>query len=234
MSSSIHTIQIFKQLVDHMPPLVPDELVADVQSAYEQAANNMTLSVEALEETMIVFGKKLWPYREAFFEFYRIYEGELGERFLLQKLHGVSKKHVQEFFASGGTFRSFYRGADLHTVLTPEDRQQLCEQLVGVDKDLWNYTVQRLLSTEEVAYQKKIEEFTLLFADMEQLVSGLHAMAEDEQEHPELAGEIREHIRSFEYGVSLLGPKMSYEALCEAPIHFIGRKKDKYDNRHLL
>ena len=52
-------------------------------------------------------------------------------------------------------------------------------------------------------------------------------MADDEQEHPELAAEIRSQIRAFEYGLCLLGPAHHYEAVCQAEEHFIGRKEEK-------
>ncbi|MBT3816736.1 MAG: hypothetical protein HOE80_04325 [Candidatus Magasanikbacteria bacterium] len=234
MSSIKHTLVIFKKLVEQIPPLVPEDIISDLKEAYNQSEHNMSLSLEELEDTMIVFGKKLWPYREAFFEFFRLYEGELGEKILLQKLQGSVRKHVGQFFKSGGTFRAFYTGASLIEIFTPEERQSICVHLIAVDKDIWKYSKQRVVSTDKQAYLKKIKEFQILFADMEQLISGLHAMAEDESEHPELSLEIREHIRTFEYGVSLLGPKVSHKALCVAPLHFQGRKKDKYHHRHVL
>ena len=87
--------------------------------------------------------------------------------------------------------------------------------------------MQRVVSTDVKQYKEKIKEFQQIFIAMEKQIADLHTMADDEQEHPELAAEIRAHIRGFEEGLSLLGPKIGYEALCGID-HFEGRRKDRH------
>ncbi len=220
-----HTKLLFERLCRQIPPLVPDDLQKDLSNALEQVQENVSLTLEELEDTVVFFGKKLWPYREAFLEFYRVYEGHMGETFLMQKLNPHLKKRYRLFKEMGGTFRDFHDGG-LTDLFTAEDRMALCEILVDVNTELWNYTVQKVLSTDKAQYEERIGEFHTIFYGIEQKIKALEDMADNEQEHPELAAEIREHIRGFEQGLSLLGPKMGYEALCDIT-HFEGRKKEK-------
>ncbi|PIT86852.1 MAG: hypothetical protein COU33_00870 [Candidatus Magasanikbacteria bacterium CG10_big_fil_rev_8_21_14_0_10_43_6] len=226
-----HTRLLFERLCRQIPPLVPDSIQKDMSNALEQVQDNVSLTLEELEDTVVSFGKKLWPYREAFLEFYRVYEGHMGETFLMQKMSPHLKKKYRLFKEMGGTFRDFHEGGTMD-LFTSEDRVELCEFLVDVNREIWEYTVQKVLSTDRLQYEDRIKEFETIFEQVEKKIDALHTMADDEQEHPELAAEIREHIRGFEQGVSLLGPKVGFEALCE-PDYFEGRRQEKKMLRHV-
>lgn len=221
-----HTLQIFEKLIRQIPPLVPEKLKDDMHKALEQLRHNTALDADELEETMVVFGKKIWPYRQAFLEFYRINEGMLGEKILLKKASPGVKKKYQEFKASGGNFRDLYHGRPA-LYFTPEERNELCVLLIETNEDIRRHTKQAVLSSQFVEYQKRIEEFKTILENIEGEIANLHKMADNEQEHPELADEIREHIKGFEHGISLLGPSLDYTAVCNASDHFATRKEQK-------
>jgi hypothetical protein len=125
-----HTLAIFQQLYDSLPPLVPPEIKNDMKSALEQVRLNYSLTLEELEDTMIVFGRQIWPYRQAFQEFLEIYEGKLGEKFLVQKLSLELKKKYTEYQAHGGDFRSLHTGGPLG-FFSPVERNELSGALVA-------------------------------------------------------------------------------------------------------
>jgi hypothetical protein len=222
-----HTADIFERLVRNMPPLVPKETQEDARLALEQVKNNVHLDIEELEDTMITFGMKLWPHREAFLEFYRLYEGQIGESFLIAKLPREVKQAYKRFQAEGGTFADLHTGKGPIHLFQSKHRAALCEVLVDVQKEVWDYTRQAVLSKDRVRYTKRIEEFQQIFKDIDRRLEALRDMAEDEQEHPELASEMREHVRGFEHGLCLLGPKLDYEALCNVDEHFQSRKEQR-------
>ena len=219
-----HTLAIFERMSGNMPPLVPTQIAADMQTALTQMRHNMDLSLEEVEDTMIVFGKHLWPYTRAFNEFVEVEEGKLGEKFLLGKLSPRMKKRLREFFAYGGTFRDLHRGHPA-VFFMPEERQELCVALVDVGQEVLAHTRQLVVSSERPAYEQRVVEFETILDDMERRLDTLRQMADNEQEHPELASEIREQIRAFEYGMCLLAPPVSYDAVCNAQEHFEGRKQ---------
>ncbi len=219
-----HTQLIFEHLCSDIPPSVPAELKESIAQAREQVHNNVALTLTELEDTMVYVGKLLWPYREAFQEFFRVYEGDLGEQYLLGKFTPAMKKKYQTFKENGGTFRDLHAGSNL-SFFTSEERVKVCEALISVEEEIRAYAVQAILSTDERRYQKRVEQFVKILTDMETRLDALRLMADMEGEHPELASEIRDQIRSFEQGFALLGPKIRHDAVCNAAEYFVERKK---------
>jgi len=221
-----HTLDIFERMTDHLPPLLPKELVADIMHAREQMQNNHSLSVDDLEDTMIAFGKKIWPFRRAFDEFVDLHEGTLGEKFLLGKLSPDMKHRFKQFKEFGGSYRDLHTGAPA-TFFSPEERGILCQALIDVEQEIESYTRQAVTSTERRAYEDRVVEFSVILDDIEKRLDTLRLMAEDEQEHPDLAAEIRAQIRAFEQGLCLLAPRTDHAAVCRSVEHFEGRKVEK-------
>lgn len=218
-----HTLDIFSYFVKKMPPLVPKNIVVDAKQAYEQMKSNLDLKLEEMEKTIIVFGKKLWPYRRAFGEFFDIYENKMGEKFLLGKFEPGLKRRYKEFLEYGGTFRDLHSGNPA-LFFSADERVQTCKALIEVNEDITKYTAQAVLSSERIQYEKRIVEFQIILDNIEKRLGSLLMMADDEQEHPELAAEIRAQVLSFEYGLCLLGPPHHYDAICQSEEHFEGRK----------
>ncbi|MEK7500449.1 MAG: hypothetical protein AAB649_07680, partial [Patescibacteria group bacterium] len=136
-----YTLAIFDRLYADLPPLVPGAIQEDMKSAQEQLRLNYSLKKDDLEQTIISFGKKICPYRKAFDEFVDIYEGKLGETFLIAQLPRAMKKRFQEYKAYGGDFRSMYSGAPA-TFFTAEERNELCAALVGMRQHVRQHTKQ--------------------------------------------------------------------------------------------
>ena len=219
-----HTLIIFEHMIERMPPLVPAEIAQDMRAAGGQMRHNMDLTADELEDTMIVFGKQIWSYTRAFNEFVEVAEGKLGEKFLLGKLTPAMKKRYKEFLHYGGTYRDLHSGSPA-TFFTSEERGRLCEALIETHREIVAHTRQLVASSERAQYEKRILEFERILDDMEHRLDTLRLMADNEQEHPELASEIREQIRAFEFGMCLLAPPVNYDAVCNAEEHFQGRKK---------
>src|SRR3989344_6703870 len=221
-----YTLNIFKRLIIKTPPLIPVILKEDAKHAYEQLCHNYDLTLGDLEKTIIIFGKKLWPYRKAFEEFFNIYEGKFGEMFLLGILSPDLKNRYKEFKEYGGSFRDLYSGNPAE-FFTKEERLLLCDAMIKINDDIHKYATQAVMTTDKVEYEKRIVEFQVVFDDIEKRLGTLRIMADSEQEHPDLAAEIRQQVLAFEYGLCLLGPPHHYDAICKAEEYYKGRKEDK-------
>ncbi len=221
-----HTLDIFERLCDDLPPLLPADMAKDMQQGLEQMQNNVNLTIEELEETMISFGKKIWPYRRAFQEFVDLHEGRIGEKFLLGKLAPQMKKRYEAFKQYGGTFRDLHSGAPA-TFFHEDERGSLCTALIEVHGEVRDYTRQSVLSTEREHYEQRIVEFQVILDDIEKRLDTLRIMADNEQEHPDLAAEIRDQINAFEQGLCLLAARTEYTAVCQSAGHFEGRKAER-------
>lgn len=220
-----HTIDIFERLYDNLPPLLPVDLVQKMGQALEQVKANAELTADELEFTMIAFGKKVWPYSQAFQEFYRVYESQLREKLLLARATPALRGAYRRFLESGGSWRDLYSGS-LARFFEHEQRLLLHQMLVDIKCDIWEFAYGAVLGADRAKYEARVDEFTIIADDIEARLCSLSELAENEQEHPTLAAEIRAQVRSFEHSLVLLGPKLDYHALCAAHGHFVGRKFD--------
>lgn len=221
-----HTIDIFQQVYNRLPPLVPEEVKMEMQHALEHLHDDFTIEAEEVENVVIALGKKIWPYWKAHVEFFDIYQGKLGERFLLGKLSADLKNKYKEFKEHGGDYHDLRTGAPM-SYFSSEERQILAEKLVEVDNDVRQYVKQAVVSSEAQKYQDLIIEFQEILENMEKRLDTLRLMAEDEEEHPRLAEEIRAHVRAFEFGFCLLGPHTRGQDVFEAEEFFVERKISK-------
>lgn len=220
-----HTIDIFERLCDYILPVLPVKIKVEMTHALEHLQNDYSLSVESVEDTMIVFGKLVWPYRKAYSEVLYAYEGKIGEKFLFAHLPKSIKKRYQEFVACGGDFRDLHSGAPAK-FFSVEERGALCGILVDLQRDIRKHVIQAIHSTEQKIFNKKVKEFSAILEKIEGHLDTLRIMADAEQEHPQLAEEIRAHVRGFDLGLCFLGPEISFDDLCRLPEHFTGRKRD--------
>ncbi len=223
---SKYTITIFQQIYNQLPPLVPEQIKEEMKHVLEHLQNDLTVTIDDVDETMIVFGKQIWAYWKAFQELLDLHEGELGEKFFLGHLPRELKARYKQFKEHGGTYFDVYSGSP-RSFFTMEEWQTLTGVLVEVDNDIRNYTRQAVLSTEKNKYEELIINFQTILDDIEKRLISLRQIADDEQEHPQLADEIREQVRAFEFGLCLLGPHTKHEDVINAESFFQERKAYK-------
>lgn len=220
-----HTLAIFERTCINLPPLLPPEIAHDMAAALEQMQGNFSLTLAELEDTMIAFGRRAWPYLQAFEELYNVYQGELGEKLFLQKAPPELRRALETFRQAGGSWREFYVGSGAAQVST-EQRVTLHQIMVDIQCDVRAFAYQAVMHTDRARYERRIAEFQNILADMERRLDGLRELADMEQEHPQLAAEIREQIRGFEYGLAYLGPQVDYATVCNTHDHFTGRQTE--------
>ena len=221
-----HTIDIFEIMYKNIPPLVPEEVEKEMGHALEHLHDDYKVGIEEVENMVIALGKKIWPYWKAFDELYNMDQGKLGEKFLLGKLSVELKTKYSEFKEHSGNYHDLRMGASAIFFET-EERFEITQALVEVDIDVRNHTEQSVLSLERKKYEDLIIDFQTILDDIEKRLDALRLVAEDEEEHPELATEIREHIRAFEHGLCLLGPNTQYHEVKNLEDHFADRRDTK-------
>jgi hypothetical protein len=222
-----HTLVIFEIMQRRMPPMVPNEIVEEFKHVIEHLKSDYNITLTELEDTVVVFGKKIWPYWKAFEEVVNMEEGNIGEKFFMGRLSPHMKKRYKEFKEHGGDFRDLYSGDPMH-FFEVDERVDFSHAFVEMDRDIREHARQMVLSTEQKHYQDSVIEFQNIYDDIEKRLDSLRLLADDEQEHPQLAEEIREKIKSFEHGLCLLGPSTRYEEVCGIEDHFDSRRKTKH------
>ncbi len=219
-----HTIEIFEIMYKQLPPLVPEEVEKEIKHALEHLHDDIGVGIEEVENIVISMGKKIWPYWKAFGELYNMEQGKMGEKFLLGKLSIGLKKKYNEFKEHGGTYHDLRTGSPA-VFFENEERLEMTQKLVEVDIDIRNHTKQMVLSMERRKYEDLIVDFQTILDDIEKRLGNLSMLAEDEEEHPELAEEIRAKVRAFEFGMCLLGPKTQVHELENAEDYFVERRE---------
>ncbi len=186
---------------------------------------NQTVTPRQVEDTMIVFGYEIWPWNQAYRDFLTIAENAYGDEFLLPHLSEITRKKYLDFKDYGGTLRDLHSGRPA-IYFENEERVELYRALLKMQEDLKKYVNQQIASTEKKRFLEKVEEYAKVLEQIEDKLKGLREIAQNEQDHPTLADEIREKIRMFEYGMCLLGPELSFPAVAESVDFFVGRKVD--------
>jgi len=229
-SSIKHTIDIFERIYNHLPPLLPEETKEEFEHALEHLHDDVTIDLADVENIVIALGKKVWPYRRAFGEFLDMYQGKLGEKFLLGRLTPALKNRYKEIKEHGVTYHDLRSGDPLN-YFELEERILLKESLIDVDGDVRVHAEQAVLGLDRKKYEDLIIDFQTILDDIEKRLDTFRLMAEDEEEHPRLAEEIRSQVRSFEFGLCLLGPNTEHHQILEADDYFLERRKDKKIHR---
>jgi len=207
----------------NMPPLFPADVLEKMKSALEQLENNPRVTPEMVEDTMIKFGYDLWPWNEALREYLGINEGRLGEQFFLSHLDPALGEHYLKYKQYGLSWLDLYSGRAAE-YYSSEERQELSRALVETKNDLVRFTERELMGLNKDKYLARVAEFKKILSEIKTLLGHLREMADNEQYHPLLASEMRNRVRSFEFGLCLLGPTFNVDEVLRAVEFFIDRK----------
>lgn len=218
-----HTIDIFERLYAQVRLVIPHDMQDEMSHALDHMHGGASPTLQEAEDTLIVFAKRVWPYRKAFEDIVAVEESHRAEKIFLAKLPLLLKKKYRTFVENGGSLFDIHAGRGLH-FFSSDERVELCRLWIGVRQDIRAWAIQSIHSTEKRRFDARVREFADMFARIERELQTLEDMADAEQEHPHLAAEIRAQIKGFEYGLSLLGPEADYVAVCQAADHFAGRK----------
>lgn len=221
-----HTLDIFERYVNRLPPLLPADLEKEINHAFSHLRDDFEITMEQAEDTMIIFGKKIWPHWQAFEEMVNSAKGRMGEKIFLARLSPKVRTKYRSWRAQGMEFREMHGGAAVWPC-SSEEKMEIGKALLEMDKDVRQHVRQEILSVKKSAYMKLVDEFSVLRDEMEEKIQELYGLADSEQEHPQLADEIRQKARSFEYGFCLLGPSVQHHEVKSAGEYFKERKKTK-------
>lgn len=226
------TLAIFRHLMNVAPPLIPENLLETMKRALDHFEMHAEATIEELERVMSAYGYELWPYNQAFKEELLEAEKKVGEQFLLPKLPNTLKIAYQAYKKTGGTMSALHSGAAAH-LFAPAERVTLCEILVELQRDIRAYALQHVVGAGKKHYLSRVGHFRRRLSSMQRQIEHLRILADHEDEHPSLAEEIRAQVRSFEQGLCLLGPELSYDAVCGSVDYFTGRKAQFKHFKHL-
>ncbi len=218
------TISLFAQLVDNLPPLLPEDLVYKIRRELKSIQTEPT-NLEQLEEKMIAIGYEIWPWSQAFREFEKMTEEKIGEEFLLSNLNLGLQNRYREYRQLGMTLHDIHSGRAA-SYFNDEERLEMTRALIEMDNAVRDFATREVVGMKKNSYLKKIEEFKNILEEIKGGLGRLRGLAEKESDHPMLANEIIERVRSFEHGLCWLAPGFDHEEVGRAHDFFVGRKQE--------
>lgn len=196
-----------------------------MKNELDRLADNLSISLEQIEDKMIKFGYEIWPWNQAYKHFLAVAQTQLGDHFLLPQMSDGLRGKYLDFKAYGGELKDLQTGRPA-AFFTPEERAELCAGLVDMQTQLKDYVNRDLVGVNKKQYFNKIEEYEKLLEKIESNLEGLRDLVATEEPDSALTVEINSKIRDFEHSLCLLGMEMDYEAVCQAPDFFAGRKME--------
>jgi len=219
------TVNLFRHLYESLPPLFPAGIKEKIFHAREHIESDPAVTLPEIEQTMLTFGYEVWPWNQAYREFFAVAEAPVGEHFLLPKLTPELRRRYEDFQRYGGVLRELHSGrpADF---FSGEERADLCAALVETQLELKAYVNNDVASVRRGKYLKRVAEFSGVLEEIAVNLERMNELASAEQDHPALADQIRSQVRAFEYGLCFLGPEIGPTAVCQSVEYFAGRKDE--------
>ncbi len=194
-----------------------------MKNELENLENNSSISLEQIEDKMTKFGYEIWPWNQAYKYFLAVAQAQLGDHFLLPQMSAGLREKYLDFKGYGGNLKDLQTGRPA-AFFTPEERAELCGELVDMQAQLKDYVNRDLVGVNKKYYLNKIEEYQKLMEKITYNLESLRSLVTREEPGSVLTGEINSKIRDFEHSLCLLGTELDYEAVCQAPDFFAGRK----------
>lgn len=223
-----YTLHIFDLLRSPLPPLFPREAAEDLDETLRPLREREEIALAELEDALIPWGKRLWPYRQAYIDLLDAYEHRLGHRFVRAQLSPALAARYSEFEEHGGSFRDVAHGPPAPFFGT-EEREHLREAVIRAWQELRAHAVQGALSVDRGLYERRMAHHAAALRQIERHLEALRELAgEVSDDFPSLAAEIHSYVRGVEHGFCALGPTVSLAAVSSAPEYFLGRKREKH------
>ncbi len=218
------TLDLFRQLVENIPPLFPEDLKYQIKKDLKNIQDN-GVNVADLESVMIRFGYDIWPWNQAFKEMLAVTEEKVGEQFLLSSLPINLQEKFFEYRQMGLSLDDFHSGR-LANYFDEEQRVILSGALVNMKTQLKEFATREVVGVKKDLYLKKVQEFKDILVEITGSLDRLKNLADKEEGHVNLAAEIRARVESFEHGLCLLAPQFSHDDIKQAHDFFVGRKQE--------
>ncbi len=219
------TIQIYRHLYNNLPPLFPEEIEEEIKQSLERFENNISASLEELENEMVKYGYFVWPWRMAYRDYLEAADYKIGEHFLLSYLDESLQDKYNEFKACGGTWHDLHSGRPAE-FFTSDERMELMPALVETKKKIREYVDRDLVGLTKQDFLKKVEKYDQLLGEVKIELINLREFLAAENDHPVLVEEMRGKIRDIEHSLCLLGNELRYDEIKNMQEFFKGRRED--------
>jgi phage shock protein A len=195
-----HTIDLLHAVIHQVPGVFPQDRHREMDTTLAKLENDATVTQEDIEKFIVSFGKEIWPYVEAYGQYYRAH-GEVTERETMRaKLSAPARTAFDKFVSEGGRVEDVRDGTKFEQMLAPEIRAEVvATELVAHD------AVHEQMETEvsgagAAEFTQYLEDNKKRLAEIEEKIGELRALAvRAEKWTPEILDKAKTFEQGFAY-----------------------------------
>ncbi|MBI4449742.1 hypothetical protein HY634_01670 [Candidatus Uhrbacteria bacterium] len=206
---------LLKALTEDQPPLAPEPALRSVREAYDRFLRQPPAYANEIEDTIVAYGRVLWPYRKAFDAMVRADLVRNEEQHFVSALSAGLRERFREWRHDGGSLLDLLDQHRVSSRFSATERGALCEALITA-RHRAEDAVRAAVIADGAEYQRLIREFQALQHEIEQHIASLRRLAERAADHPDVFQEIIETIRTFERGLAHLAREPEARDVCAA------------------
>jgi len=192
-----YTLDLLRSVIHQMPAAFPQDRHAEMDAKLNELEANTSATQEEIEATIITFGKEIWPYMEAYEQFYRGY-GEAREREAMRaKLSEPARAAFDKFVNDGGKVEDVRGGAKFEELLAPDIRAEVVRAELD-SHDAVHEEIEKIIADQSAGeFAGYVEEHRKKLAAIEQKIGELRALSTRMEKW---APEILDKAKTFELG----------------------------------
>ena len=189
-----------------------------MENAIATLERNPDATLEGIESMLVAFGAELWPYCEAYEQFYKIY-GEAKERELMRKkLSEPSRAALDKFVAEGGNIESVRDGSRFEHFFDSDIRSEVVAAELDAHDGV-HEEMERLIAGDRAAeFEALLADYRQKQAALNQKINELAALAE---RSPDQRAEILDKVKTFREGFAYVERMSSLDDIAHEIQYYI-------------
>jgi len=197
------TLNLFLEMIEKAPVTFPAERKEEMEKKREVFLKDKKIACAKVEEAVVFFGRKIWPYREAWQEIYEKYgrpkEAEYFEKNLPKELH--EKYFACKVKGGGHCLREYRMCGLMEKCFSPDEKFFLDQTVISTLSKTKEEVDKLVLGEKKEEYQSLFEKWSALQKTMAEKIEELKKMA---RANLKWRAEILDKIKTIEHGWSMI------------------------------
>jgi len=161
----------FAEVKSNLPPLLPKKIQKEMNELEKEI---IELDFVQAEKKAFAFLRRIWPWRRAFAEVKKKTADLVGKDFFLSFLPARHEEKARLYIQCGGDALDVFAGGGyLSTVSDHDEALQLRKSVVEALREIEKFARQKICTTEESTYRKRVVELEERVARLEDKIREL-------------------------------------------------------------
>ncbi len=195
------TINLLKNLILSAPITFPAARKSEMLKRVDAYLADPLAPLEQIKETVINFGKELWPYRASYEKIYEQYGRKPEEEKIASFLSKELKEKYKKFLEDRGNIEKMKSDADWEIYFAPTEQAAMVEAELKAHDEIHADIQKMILGSSQAEYQALLEQYKNEERQIEERLGQLEKIA---GRAPDFAEEIAGKVEAFKEGFGYL------------------------------